>query len=312
VCASSGSRTAASLIGMFGVFNVDKPAGMTSRDVVNRIRRQIRPAKIGHAGTLDRMATGVLLVCVGPATRLIPRVHRWSKSYDTTILLGQRSDTDDVTGNVTTASDAVPIDESRLTTALSRFVGEIEQVPPRVSAVHVEGQRAWRLTRCGHDVKLKARTVCVSRIDCQEYDWPRVRLIIECASGTYIRSIARDLGEHLKCGGVLARLERSWIGPFRIDEAVTLSELSDADACQRHLRSAIELVPEMPQYTCSPQDVEQLRIGRPVLTERIGQSDGSPEMALLTPDRQLAAIAECHGDGRAVPRQVFIRVMGAA
>ena len=186
---------------MFGVLNLNKPPGVTSRDVVNVVQRIVKPIKVGHAGTLDPMATGVLLVCVGPATRLISLLQQAPKNYVAEFRLGERSDTDDSTGTVSVQeASASSVTMSQLETTLQSFVGSFDQVPPVFSAVKVQGQRAYAKARRGEDVQLLAKRVTVYAIDLLDFSWPVVSLRIRCGSGTYIRSIARDLGEKLGCG----------------------------------------------------------------------------------------------------------------
>ena len=176
-----------------GVVAVDKPAGFTSRDIVDKVAAIVRPAKAGHAGTLDPLATGVLVIAVGPATRLISYIQQGRKRYVGRFRLGQRSDTDDVEGRITEGGDWTGITETMLTTAAGRFVGSISQVPPQFSAVHVDGRRAYALARRGESVELQARPVEVHSLRVTRFEPPDFELEIECGSGTYVRSIGRDL-----------------------------------------------------------------------------------------------------------------------
>lgn len=181
---------------MSGLLVIDKPGGMTSRDVVNRAQLWFpRKTKLGHTGTLDPLASGVLVVCVGAATRLAEYVQAMGKTYRTRILLGHRSDTDDADGTVTPVAGVAAVSEQAIRDALPRFVGTISQTPPAYSALKVAGQRAHDLARSGAEVKLAARPVSVYRIHLLGYDWPHLDLEIDCGKGTYIRSIARDLGD---------------------------------------------------------------------------------------------------------------------
>lgn len=175
----------------FGVLIVDKPAGVTSRDVVDRIERLVRPAKAGHAGTLDPLATGVLVICVGQATRLIRFVQQMRKQYQATFLLGRQSETDDIEKDVIAIPDAVEPTRALLDHVLPRFVGEIQQRPPAHSAIKIAGRRAYKLARKGADFELAARTVTIHQIDVRRYEYPELELAIECGSGTYIRARPR-------------------------------------------------------------------------------------------------------------------------
>ncbi|MFQ5733563.1 MAG: tRNA pseudouridine(55) synthase TruB [Planctomycetaceae bacterium] len=298
---------------LFGLLNVNKPAVWSSRKVVDCVARAVRPAKAGHAGTLDPMATGVLVVAVGRATRLIGFVQEQSKSYSATFLLGQRSNTDDVTGEVT--EHAVEREPARdeLETALRRFVGRIEQVPPQFSAVHIDGRRAYKLARQGETLELHPRTVEVFRAELTRYEYPKIDLDIECGSGTYIRSVGRDLGEMLGCGAVMSRLERTAIGGFRLDDAVDPHELSPERVAE-HLLPAALAVGHLPAFHCTADDVQVLRHGRRIplrnqlrspAFSKSAASDRGETIAVFAPDGELAALGESQNDGTLAPRHVF-------
>ncbi len=217
---------------MEGFLVIDKPGGMTSRDVVNIAQRWFpRGTKLGHTGTLDPLATGVLVLCVGRATKLADTVQAMGKRYDTRILLGATSTTDDVDGTVThTAAEAVHRDA--IASLLPRFVGEVLQLPPQFSALKVQGRRAHDLARQGQVVALEPRTVRIDSIDLLAYDWPHLDLAITCGKGTYIRSIARDLGAALHVGGIVQTLRRTAVGPFTVQDSLRLP----ADAAAAHTR----------------------------------------------------------------------------
>ncbi|QEL18128.1 tRNA pseudouridine(55) synthase TruB [Limnoglobus roseus] len=208
---------------MNGFLVIDKPAGMTSRSVVNRAQQWFaRGTKIGHAGTLDPLATGVLVLCVGAATKLVERVQAMGKTYRTRVLLGFTSTTDDADGTLTPSPAGEVPTEAQIRDLLTRFVGEIQQVPPAVSALKIDGQRAYDLARRGAEVKMVARPVRVDAVHLLGYEWPHLDLEIDCGKGTYIRSIARDVGEALKCGGLVQTLQRTRTGVFRVENALPL------------------------------------------------------------------------------------------
>lgn len=211
---------------LFGFLNINKPAGMTSREVVDNVEWITKPARAGHAGTLDPLATGVLVVAVGPATRLIEYVQRMPKHYVATFRLGCRSPTDDIEGELTEIADAPRPPREQIEAALVGLRGEILQRPPAYSAVKVGGRRAYQLARRGKPVELPARPVTVHRLTLAGYDYPELVLDIQCSSGTYVRSLGRDLAESLGSGAVMSALVRRAIGPFRLEEAVLLDELS--------------------------------------------------------------------------------------
>ncbi|MBA4189988.1 MAG: tRNA pseudouridine(55) synthase TruB [Planctomycetaceae bacterium] len=208
---------------MNGLLVIDKPSGMTSRDVVNRVQKWFpRKTKIGHTGTLDPLATGVLVVCIGAATRLADYVQAMGKSYASRFRFGATSTTDDADGSVTETPDAVPPTREQVEAALASFVGTIEQMPPAFSALKIDGKRAHKLARAGKDVPLAARRVRIDAIRLVSYEWPFADVEVDCGKGTYIRSIARDAGERLGVGGMVQTLRRTRVGPYLAEDAVGL------------------------------------------------------------------------------------------
>lgn len=206
---------------MDGFLVIDKPGGMTSRNVVNIAQRWFpRKTKIGHTGTLDPLATGVLVLCIGKATKLADRVQAMGKTYHTRILLGATSTTDDADGTLSQQPVSETPSEARIRELLPAFIGEILQQPPIVSALKVDGRRAYDLARRGEDVKLEPRTVRIDDIRMLSYEWPYLELEIDCGKGTYIRSIARDLGEKLGCGGLVWSLRRTRVGCFGVEQGI--------------------------------------------------------------------------------------------
>jgi len=218
--------------GKDGLVIVDKPGGMTSHDVVARIRRLAGTRRVGHAGTLDPMATGVLVVGVEKATRLLGYLALTEKQYDATIRLGQSTSTDDAEGELTGGASAAGLTPQALAEAVQRLTGEIEQVPPAVSAIKVDGQRAYKLTRAGAAPDLKPRPVTVheftvTAIRPAEGGLLDVDATVRCSSGTYIRALARDLGDNLGTGGHLTRLRRTRVGGYGLEGARTLEQLAE-------------------------------------------------------------------------------------
>jgi tRNA pseudouridine55 synthase len=213
-----------------GLVIVDKPAGQTSHDVVARIRRLAGTRRVGHAGTLDPMATGVLVIGVEKATRLLGHLALGEKEYSATIRLGQATDTDDADGQIIAQASAAGVSQAALAAATAALTGEIQQVPPGYSAIKVAGKRAYRLAREGSAPELAARTVTVRAFTVQDVrhlgDLLDVDVTVTCSSGTYIRALARDLGAALGVGGHLTRLRRTRVGPYEITSAHTLDELA--------------------------------------------------------------------------------------
>jgi tRNA pseudouridine55 synthase len=210
-----------------GLVVVDKAGGMTSHDVVARVRRLAGTRKVGHGGTLDPMATGVLVLGLNRATRLLGHLLRTDKAYDATVRLGASTTTDDAEGEVTATASTEGLTEEKVREALAGFVGEIDQVPSAVSAIKVDGKRAYDRVRAGEQVELAARTVRIDEITVRAVRGDDVDITVLCSSGTYVRAIARDLGERLGTGGHLTALRRTAVGPYTLDEAHTLEQLED-------------------------------------------------------------------------------------
>ncbi len=288
-----------------GVLNLDKPAGVTSRDVVDLVSRPLRRVKVGHAGTLDPLATGVLVVCVGPATRLIEHVQRMPKAYRAVVRLGATSDTLDADGRVEARPDPPIPTEPEVRAALSRQVGTIAQVPPQHSALKVAGRRAYDLARAGQAVDLAPRPVEVYRIELIAYAWPRLEITVDCGSGTYIRSIARDVGEALGCGGLIEVLARTRIGPFHLTEALDPTGLP-IDAILARLRPAVDALGDLARLEISAGQVAAVLQGRTLPVAEVEGSRGSlGEVALIGPGGALVALAEVLSGGTIQPRRVF-------
>jgi tRNA pseudouridine55 synthase len=219
---------------MNGWLLIDKPSGITSRDAVNRVQRWFpKSTRIGHTGTLDPRATGLLVLCIGSATRLAEYVQEQGKCYLSQFLLGATSDSDDADGEILETANATAVTEEAVRAALQSFLGEIMQVPPGYSAVKVDGRRAHKIARAGKTPDLKPRPVTIELIDVRGYNWPFLDLEISCGKGTYIRSLARDLGQQLGCGGLVQSLRRTQVGAFHVADAISL------DASREHARDRL-------------------------------------------------------------------------
>lgn len=279
-----------------GFLPVDKPAGPTSHDVVAAARRRWGTRRVGHAGTLDPFATGLLLVLVGRATRLAPYLVGLSKRYTGTIRLGARTDTDDATGRVVEERSAQTVTDAGIGAAMEALTGEIAQVPPTYSAKKLGGQPAHRRVRRGEDVALAAQPVTVHRFAMTGRDGDDVTFDAEVGSGTYLRALARDLGASLGCGAHLTALRRTAVGPWRVDDAVPLAAVEDGSA---ELLSPSDALPHLPHHAILPEERELIRTGRPIPD---GAAEG--EAVALMADGVLVAVAEA-ADGRLQPRVVL-------
>lgn len=274
---------------------VAKPAGPTSHDVVDIARRALHQKRVGHLGTLDPFAEGLLVIVVGRATRLAPYAAGWKKSYDGVIRLGSVTTTDDRTGEVTTASDAWRgLDLEQIRAASAGLTGEIEQTPPAFSAVKVDGVRAYKKARRGEAVVVEARRVTVFDFTLTGWNAPDVSFRATVSGGTYLRSLARDLGERLGCGGHLAALRRTIVGPFRLDEAVPAQALTPA-----HVMDPARLVSDLPSRALDAREREAIVHGRAVLARETDVGT-----VALTADGCLLSVGEVI-DGKIKPRLVL-------
>lgn len=281
-----------------GLVVVDKSPGMTSHDVVSRVRRLAGTRKVGHAGTLDPMATGVLVLGVDRATRLLGHLMLTEKAYDATIRLGVSTTTDDAVGEVTASASTEAVDPAEVRTALARFVGDIEQVPTAVSAIKVDGKRAYARVRDGEQVELKARPVTIHELVVHEVALPDVRVSVRCSSGTYIRAIARDLGAALGVGGHLTALRRTAVGSFDLGVARTLEELAD-DFAVVPIADAARAT--FPGVDLDADQAGQVRVGRALDLALPGEGPH----AVFAPEGEFLALYEQRGP-QARPVAVFV------
>ncbi len=280
-----------------GVLLVDKPAGLTSHDVVARARKALDTRKIGHAGTLDPMATGLLVLGVGGATRLLTYIVGLGKTYEATIRLGQTTTTDDADGEIAITADAATLaaaDDAGIDAGIAALTGEIDQVPSAVSAIKVDGRRAYKLVRAGQDVELAARRVQVDRFEVRDRRRTAATIdldvVVDCSSGTYIRALARDLGAGLGVGGHLTRLRRTRIGRFEVADAVPVEGI-DATAL---IDPADAAAAALPVWQVDADQTVDLRHGRRVLG--LAASVPAFPAAAIDPQGLLVGIVERRGD----------------
>ncbi len=212
---------------MDGILNINKATGMTSHDVVAKIRKILKQKRVGHAGTLDPAASGVLPICVGQATRVAEYLSESGKAYRAEIVFGVVTDTYDSEGSILRMASTADLTLPRIEEVLSHFVGPQMQLPPRYSAIKIQGQPAYKRTRAGEEIVLEPRPITITSLEIIAWDSPRLTLAIECSKGTYIRSLAFDLGEQLGCGAHLGALVRTRSGPFPLSESITLEQLAE-------------------------------------------------------------------------------------
>jgi tRNA pseudouridine55 synthase len=274
---------------MNGLLVIDKPGGMTSRDVVNCVQRWFpRKTKIGHTGTLDPLATGVLVVCIGAATRLADYVQAMGKTYHSRFRLGATSTTDDADGTVTPTAAAVPLTREAIDAALPFHTGNVEQVPPAFSALKVDGRRAYSMARAGQDVELAARVVRIDAIRLLAYEWPFLDVEIDCGKGTYIRSIARDLGAKLGVGGMVETLRRTRVGPFAAEQGIGVD--ATPEEAQAMLFPMAVAVAGMEQLRIDSGAVWRFRCGQVIQMDRRCQPPESSAVAVLDDTGDLVGI----------------------
>jgi tRNA pseudouridine55 synthase len=248
-----------------GILLIDKPAGITSAGVVGRVKRVLGAERVGHAGTLDPDATGLLVVLVNGATRVASYAADGTKRYSGLMRLGVTTSTDDLSGDILEQSEIIPPFE-KVMEASKRFVGAIQQVPPRVSSVKIQGKRAHKLSREGQDFTLQPREVTVSRFEISRVSEVSFRYLVECSPGTYVRSLARDIGEVLGCGGAVETIRRERSGPLSVDGAISLEQVSWG-----HLLDWSALIPEIPRIELPEDIAAAIRTGHQLTLKRVAE-----------------------------------------
>jgi tRNA pseudouridine55 synthase len=298
------------------VLVVDKPVGPTSFAVVRQIRRAAGVRRVGHGGTLDPLASGVLPVCLGEATKLAPFLLEADKAYDVTIRLGVETDTDDAAGAVTATRNASAITRAAVDDALTRFRGRIEQVPPAFAAIKREGRPLYAYARAGEAVEVAPRVVTVHALDLVAFTGPDdLRLAVHCSKGTYVRALARDLGRALGVGGHVTALRRTRSGPFALAEARPLAEVLDGLAAASAGAAASAPLPivdlaaalrHLPQCATDETVARDVRVGRRVAWDAATGRSQAPRVCLLDPLGDLVAVAERRPDGLVKTLRVFL------
>ncbi len=289
----------------FGILNIDKPSGMTSHDVVARVRRKLGTRKVGHAGTLDPLATGVLVVCVGLATRLSAYAMASRKGYRATVELGKITTTYDAEGAVEQEIDPGHVTTDAVEAVLPQFTGAIQQLPPMYSAVKRDGKKLYDLARAGETVEREPRPVTIYDLTIIAWDLPRFVLDVTCSSGTYIRSLAYDIGQAVGVGAYLADLRRTWSGGFTLDNAVTLEDFMAADDPAAYLLPPDAALSALPALHLSATDVDHISHGRVPQATRPPAEEESIARA-YRPDGLFFALLRAEGDHWR-PHKVFHR-----
>ena len=286
---------------MTGVVIVDKPDGITSFDVVAEVRRRLGERRVGHTGTLDPMATGVLPICVGEATKLVPFLVSGDKEYEAELRLGVTTDSLDATGTVTSETNAANVSRSDVERALSGFVGTLQQRPPMHSAVRIDGRRLYELARRGVEIERAPRTIVVHAAELLGFESPTARIRVRCGKGTYIRSLAADLGDVLGVGAHLTALRRTRVGPFGVAQAVPLAALSP----ETPLLTPAEALADHAAVPLDASQARDVRAGKLRTIAELRAPDGAgSHVRLLDAEGTLVAVAEAHA-GRLTLARVF-------
>ena len=245
---------------MNGIVIIDKPQGWTSQDVVSKLRGVLHTKRIGHGGTLDPMATGVLPVFVGRGTRAVEFFEHAEKTYETVLRLGITTDTEDITGAVL-EQKPVCVTKDAFLAVLEQFRGEIQQVPPMYSALKINGQKLCDLARKGQEVERKSRAITIYKLECLSFEGDTARLLVHCSKGTYIRTLCKDIGAALGCGGCMESLRRVTAGAYTIAEAIPLSTLAESDDPEQHLRPVDSMFVNFEAITLTPNQEKRCRNG---------------------------------------------------
>ena len=272
------------------VFLVDKPTGPTSHDIVRDIRRWTGLRRVGHGGTLDPLASGLLPIFVGAATRLNEYLAPYRKSYEATVLLGQATDTDDSEGQVISTSEVPPLTAQEIDAALDQFRGEIDQVPPQFSAIKRDGVAAYRSARAGEHVEIEARAVTIHELQATEVSLPHVRLTMSVSTGTYVRAIARDLGEALGCGAHVIEMRRTGIGDRSASDGHSpeaLAAAAEAGNVWSLSVSPADLFPDWPHFHLQGEQLQRIKRGQKI---RHAPVDGWDRALALNADNEVTAV----------------------
>ncbi|MBK7947943.1 MAG: tRNA pseudouridine(55) synthase TruB [Deltaproteobacteria bacterium] len=302
------SRSRSERPGASGFLVVDKPAGRTSHDIVDDARRWLGTRRVGHLGTLDPQATGVLPLAIRQATKLIPFIESRRKVYDGTIVLGIETDTLDAEGEIVARHDGPLPDRAEVEAALARFKGDIQQVPPMYSAVKKDGVPLHRLARQGIDVEREPKWITIDALELTRFELPQLDLRVHCSAGTYVRVLASDLGRALGCGAHLAALRRTASGPFRIDQARTVADCAaaaEADTLEAALIPASAAL-GFPVLEVAGEQERRLRHGGDLASGELHREPPGTRVSIVDGAGQVLAVAELGPDRRLWPLRVLI------
>jgi len=291
-----------------GIILLDKPKGLSSNGALQRVRKAYRAASAGHVGTLDPMATGMLPLCLDEATKVIAEIESGAKCYEFTVQLGTRTDTGDAEGRMIDEQPVPPLDTARIESALTGFRGTLQQVPPMYSALKREGRPLYELARQGLEVERAARTIEIRRLELVEFAGNSLRLICECAKGTYIRVLGEDISRALGTCGHLTQLRRAWVEPFRSAPMVELTAVLEGAASGEHLQAPDVALQALPQTRVTAAQMATLRHGQ-ALEAGAASIDGvmpGRRVRVYGPEGAFLGLAELLPDGRLQPRRLMV------
>lgn len=300
---------------MDGVLNVHKHDGPTSHDIVYEVRRIYDQKKVGHAGTLDPMATGVLVVCLGKATRIVEYLMGTQKEYRAKLIFGRTTDTEDSTGTVLEERKSSGVTQAEFTAAVAGFVGEIEQVPPMISAIKYQGKPLYKHAREGKTIERQPRKITIHSIEISAFtpgEYAEAEIVVTCSSGTYIRTLCADIGEKLGCGAYMSMLERTAVGRFRLEDAVSIEQLREAREQGKQADYLLDIsnaISDMPSVTLNPEEIRNVLHGLPgSVTDINGEGDTYKMLSLEGDLIGLGYIERIDQNLVVKPRKVFAEV----
>ncbi len=282
-----------------GFLNINKPENITSHGVAQKLKSILGTRRIGHAGTLDPFATGVLVIAIDKSTKLMEYLVNDTKEYVADFILGMETDTHDRTGKQTNISKITSIPLSEIRTALKKFTGEIEQIPPMYSAIKIKGKKLYELARAGKEIEREARKITISELEIIEYHYPLLKVKINCSSGTYIRSLAHDIGKILGCGAYVNDLMRTKSGNFNIEESVPLEAIT-RDSINKYLIPSGKAI-DLPSFIANPDQISHIKMGQPIKCELKDQ-----RVIAIDPSKNILSILEKNPDLMYYPKKVLI------
>jgi tRNA pseudouridine55 synthase len=291
---------------MNGFLLIDKERGLSSFDVVKRLKYLTREAHVGHTGTLDPLATGLLVIAFGEATKLVEYFMGCDKEYEVRAVFGKVSDSYDADGEITVVDEKIYVDEEKIAEIIQKnFTGKITQIPPKYSALKIKGKRACDIMREGGDVEMKARTVDIYKYAVLEFDWPKVSFRVKCSTGTYIRSLVHDLGQILKCGGYVEELRRTKVDDFSVDVARRVKEFEGQGyKIEKYLISLEEIGRKFHKIDLTEEDFDAMKDGKTLLSKKIDQQ----KTYVAYNSGLLAGVLESGKDGKGIKfRKLIVR-----